>query len=341
MPFGATGAWASDATGVAVLEIGLVVLASLLCGLAGVGLRRGWRALVGAPTAPSPLYYHLVGWGVLPLGDPAEARDVFLAVRAAMARAHSYSLFGAGVMLVLGALAYLVVGVVIGHLVPPSALLGGSGGGQTVLFVLALVGFVGGRLVGLKRLRDRPGQALSYGDLWPRRLRDYRSPLFLALSCLVVALQIAVTLLGAPHRTGTPVLDRGLPLDLCAVAMILTVVAGEALLGHVVHEPRVLLVADPLTAQRADDLLRALTLTLIQGSVLTILGGVGQAQWALLNTPGSALPGALSATAFLTSYPLLMLGPLTFALRGRLGGTVTGWAWTGRGMHDGAAATGA
>jgi len=80
--------------------------------------------------------------GVLPLGDPAEARDVFLAVRAALARAHSYSLFGAGIMLGLGALAYLVVGVVIGRLVPPSALLGGSGGGQTVLFLLTLVGFV-------------------------------------------------------------------------------------------------------------------------------------------------------------------------------------------------------
>jgi len=48
------------------------------------------------------LYYHLVEWGVLPLGDPAEARDVFLAVRAALAQAHSYSIFGAGVMLGLG-----------------------------------------------------------------------------------------------------------------------------------------------------------------------------------------------------------------------------------------------
>ncbi len=217
MPFGATGAWASDATGVAVLEIGLVVLASLLCGLAGVGLRRGWRALVGAPTVPSPLYYHLVEW-------------------------------------------------------------------------------------------------------------------------LVVALQIAVTLLGAPHRVGTPVLDRGLPLDLCAVAMILTVVAGEALLRHVVHEPRVLLVTDPLTAQRADDLLRALTLTLIQGSVLAMLGGVSQVQWALLNVPGGALPVPLSAITFLASYPLLMVGMVTFALRGRLGGAITGWAWTGRGVYDGAAA---
>ena len=102
---------------------------------------------------------------------------MFLAVRAALARAHSYSLFGAGIMLGLGALAYLVVGVVIGRLVPPSALLGGSGGGQTVLFVLSSVGFVGGRLVSLKRLRGRPGQTTSYGDLRPRRPRDYCSPL--------------------------------------------------------------------------------------------------------------------------------------------------------------------
>jgi len=341
MPFDITSAWAGDQASVAVLEIGLLVLASLLLCVAGVGLRRGWRVLVGSPTVPSPLYYHLVGWGVLPLGDPAEARDVFMAVRAALSRAQSYSLFGAGVMLGLGALAYLVVGVVIGHLVPPSALLGGSGGGQAVLFVLSSVGFVGGRLVGLKRLRGRPGQTTSYGDLRPRRLRDYRSPLFPALSCLIVALQIAVTLLGAPHRAGTLVLDRGLPLDLCALAMVLTVVAGEALLGHVVHQPRVLLVADPLTAQRADDLLRALTLTLIQGSVLAMLGGVSQVQWALLNVPGGALPVPLSAITFLASYPLLMVGMVTFALRGRLGGAITGWAWAGRGVYDGAAATGA
>ena len=121
--------------------------------------------------------------------------------------------------------------------------------------------------------------------------------------------------------------------------MVLTVVTGEALLRHVVHQPRVLLVADPLTAQRADDLLRALTITLIQGSVLVILGGLGQAQWALLDLPPGALPGDLSAVAFLTSYPLLMLGLVTFGLRGRLGGTVTGWAWSGRGVYDGAAAT--
>ena len=120
---------------------------------------------------------------------------------------NAYSLFGAGVMLGLGALAYLMVGLVIGRLVPPSALLGGSGGGQVVLLVLSLasvpwVAAPGGRSRACVAAPDRRRPT------GPAAAPPARLPFapFAALSWLVVALQIAVTLLSAPHRARDAVL---------------------------------------------------------------------------------------------------------------------------------------
>ncbi len=347
MPSGTTGPFASGATGVAVLEISLLFLVSLLFGIAGMGLRRQWRVVAGTPTPPSLLATQLMLWGVLHPGDPT-ANDVYAVVRAAITRVQSYPLFGIGITLGLFGLGYLGVGIVSGRLVPPDVFLGGPGGAQALLFLLLVLGFIGGHLVGLRQssIRRRPG--VSYGDLRRRRLRDYRSPLFLYFSGLIVVLHSAAALVVALHLAGTLPLAQGLAysalplgaltLVLCPAALLVTMLSGELLLSHVVHEPRVLLVADPATAQRADDLLRGLSLTLIQGSVLVIIAGLGQLQWRVLNGYLGALSEPLSVVAFCASYPLFLLGLATFGLRGRLGGTVTGWAWTREGMHDGAAA---
>jgi len=112
--------------------------------------------------------------------------------------------------------------------------------------------------------------------------------------------------------------------------MLLIFVVGEVIMRRIATLSRLLVTSDPVAALRADEMLRAVTITIVQGWELMTIGNLGTAQWSLLSTNlfahhsyGSA-HGIIGFYVFLPSV-VTMTGILLIICRGRIGGHLTGW----------------
>jgi hypothetical protein len=253
----------------------------------------------------------------------------------------SSALMGMGLTLVLG---------VIGNVMLVWALTGTFSGedGQvfTVVFFLScLLGYGLGYLSGVWHLRRLTARGLTYADLHPRTLSDYRSNAFLGIAGILIVGVMLLTLVLTPHL-GSQVpfeLGRGTPLEISVwvllavpVVMLVLLLLGEFVMVHIAGLPRLLLTSQPHTAQRADNLLRALTIGTIQGFELVVLGGLGAIQnnllMAALWQDGFWQLGARPYSSWLDlefecTLAVLLLGFLLPILSGRIGGTISGWPW--------------
>lgn len=118
--------------------------------------------------------------------------------------------------------------------------------------------------------------------------------------------------------------------------MLFTLFLGEWVLARIARVPRLLLTSQPHTAQRADDLLRALTIGALQGMELVVIGSLGAAQNSLVMANlwqsgfwqlGSRPYSSLLDLEFLFSMVVMGSGFLLSACVGRIGGRISGWPW--------------
>ena len=188
---------------------------------------------------------------------------------------------------------------------------------------------------------------VTYGDLQPRRLSDYRSVVFpLSAAVLIVGVAL-ITLIMWPHlEAGVPlsVGDGGMTRSVAPAwflwtlpaAMLLTLIVGEILLGQIARLPRLLLTHQPATAQRADNLLRALAIGALQGYELNVIGSFGVVDGLLISMSlwhsGFWRLGVRPLSPVLDTWYgfaaiMVLAGFLLPACAGRIGGRIAGWPW--------------
>lgn len=214
------------------------------------------------------------------------------------------------------------------------------------LYLSFWAGYGLGYLYGVRRLRHLTAREATYGDLQPRRLSDYRSVVFpLGAAILIVGVALT-TLIMWPH------LVAGVPLDLgdgitrsvvpawllwtLPAAMLLSLIVGELLLGKFARFPRLLLTRYPSTAQRADNLLRAQTIGVVQGLELNVIGSLGVVHGSLIGMglwhSGFWRLGAQPLSPVLDTWygfaaVVVLAGFLLPTCAGRIGGRIGGWPW--------------
>jgi hypothetical protein len=330
-----------------------VILASVVClgvGTIAVGLfRLTLRSTRPASSdrvarhALAEIRRQLVEWQVALSPDDALVR----AVMAVQSRVGGATLIGSGIGLLLALGSSIAVSLAAtGSILATSAL-----GGQVMVGAL----FCGGLLVGgsvghwLGVQPYRRASSGIYADLRPRRLSDYRASILRWFPATLAVYDAALTVnlasqIGPSLRlelTGGSILV--LPafptLFLLPAAMLLVWLSGEWLMRQAVALPRLVVTSDAAVSQRSDEMLRAEMIGVLQSATFLALGYFGEAQWALLtfqpSLRGPALIGWGQATAPLDLALLLaavvgLPGFLLPAMRGRLGGAVTGWPWRAR-----------
>jgi len=192
-----------------------------------------------------------------------------------------------------------------------------------------------------RRLRAGQCTGVAYGDLRRRRLDDYRSSLLLLLPVLLLAATAWATLSLLPTFGGQLYIEpvgyeriripyQPLVLALLPTAMVVVVTMAEVIMRRIVALPRLLVTADPAAALHADEMIRALAITVVQSSMLETLAFLGYAQWSLLSDNLFAHHSYGAAHGIVGSYPFLalvvfLLGVLLTNCRGRIGGRITGW----------------
>jgi hypothetical protein len=206
-------------------------------------------------------------------------------------------------------------------------------------FVLSfLLGQGLGYMVGVSRMRAATFRLVRYGDLRPRTLSDYRSPLWWLVPAAYIVYVLIATGVLAPSRGPTvdlPALGTSItvPTTLWAVwagpvALALIFIASEVVMRRIATLPRLLVTTDPATAQRADEMLRARILATIQGLELYALAFLSFSQWGILSDNFRMLPAPWLITALTCTGMLALLGILIGTLfKYRVGGRVTGWPW--------------
>jgi hypothetical protein len=216
---------------------------------------------------------------------------------------------------------------------------------MTVFFLSCLLGYGLGYLFGVWRLRRLTARGITYADLQPRTLSDYRSRIFPWIAGILISGVVLITLWLSPHLgsqvplklvSGTPVEVFVWILWAVPAAMLLTLLLGEFVMAHIAGRARLLLTSQPPTAQRADNLLRALTIGTIQGFELVVLGSLGVIQNTLIRSTlwqdgfwhlGSQPYSSVLDLGFWCATAVLLLGFLLPILAGRMGGTISGWPW--------------
>lgn len=253
----------------------------------------------------------------------------------------SSALMGMGLAVVLGVLGDVTLVWAI-----TGTFLGQDGQFSTAVFPLScLVGYGLGYLYGVWRLRRLTARGPTYADLHPRTLSDYRSNVFIWIAGALIVGVVLLTLLLTPHFGSQVPLEvgRGTPLEvsvwiLLAVpaAMLLTFLLSEFVMAQIARRSRLFLTSQPHTAQRADNLLRALTIGTIQGLALMVLGSLGVIQNKLLMATlwqsgfwhlGSRPYSSWLDLEFGFTEAVLLLGLFLPVLFGRIGGTISGWPW--------------
>lgn len=214
------------------------------------------------------------------------------------------------------------------------------------IFLGYLVGYGLGYVYGVRRLRRLSISSVTYADLAPRGLADYRARAFPMLATAMIVGVILLTALAAPHLGGEVPLDlaSGIQLEMprwllgaVPAAMLLTLLAAEKVMAYVAGLPRLFITFQPEISKRADNLLRALTIGTLQGYELIVIGGLAEAQCLFLLRgfsqsgwwqSGESPPyNAVLTLEFGFSVIVCVLGFLLPVLYGRLGGRISGWPW--------------
>src|SRR5579862_7972243 len=223
--------------------------------------RRAFSRPLGKPRSDQlRLWQQLIKWQVVPLSYavPAELEE-FACARDFI---QSSALIGGGVGIVLATIGSAAISLAAtGSLL---SLLAGSVYffGATLLFA-GLIGSSLGYAFGTWQLRSLTRRKIAYGDLKPRRLADYRSSLFPWMAGALIIYTLLIPLPLVPSLGGqiqlSPLVELDAPtwiLETIPAAMLLTLVTGEIVMARIARLPRLLLIANPQTAQRADNLLR-------------------------------------------------------------------------------------
>jgi hypothetical protein len=207
-------------------------------------------------------------------------------------------------------------------------------------FFSITAGLLIGYLVGIWWVKRHPQNRLSYGDLAPRRLSNYRSPWFFWAEVLIVAFYAAMTrlaltnLLDPSHLRLLSITGQILMIPIYPglwilwgppLLMLCISLATELGASWLVASPRLLVVSDPQLSRRLDDMLRAQTIGALQGMALLMISELGLAQASLLARNTGA--GIWELTSNFAFVPLLVCVGI-FLLNGRLGGKQMGWPWT-------------
>jgi len=300
---------------------GLVLLA-----FGGVAICQGaaiLRAGHGWPFAMRSLGAKLVAWNAAPAG---RAADLERQIRMYFRTLGATTAIATGATAVLAGLA-LALAARGGHLASPEP---GAAYQWSVwlLYVVQLVGAGLGYPLAVRVARRSGHAGPRYADLRRRRLADYRAPGLRWLAPAAVAVQAAAAVaLFALQRTWTPMV-------LPALAALIIVLA-ELQMWTTARAPRMVVTADPATARRCDDLVRAGVVARLQCMLLLSVGTAALfEEYLAIDTPrprSAAVQVAL--LAFVLCGAACIIGAA--ALRGleeRLGGTITGW-W-GRPMPE-------
>lgn len=329
-----------------------LVLGELLLFLAGGvililwGSRKHHLAFSGAPGTPrrgdQQHWQHLLTWQVIHPGDQDPA--VLEEFSRSSDFLHSSGIIGGGSAVVL-----TVLGSAIISLLTTGTLLSLSAGNgylltATILFLL-LLGYSLGYVLGVWQLRRLTAGRIAYGDLQQRKLSDYRSVWFPWIASILLACATLIPLALLPHLTaqislkllGGQVIEVSVwVLEAIPAAMLLTLVTGEVVMARIARLPRLLLTSNPHTAQRADNLLRAMTVGRVLGNELAAIGSLGVAQWIIMGAyvgPTLTSPGGWPSAALLFAAAFLFAGAVALGglslpvLVGRIGGKISGWPW--------------
>lgn len=243
--------------------------------------------------------------------------------------------YGLGLLLAIGATSALAL-----HATGSLASLMASGAYVMVIveFLGAALGFTLGYLVGVKRATRRlPRGAQTWGDLRVRRPRDYRAPWVAWTPTLVMLCSAAPLWLLATQTTHvtltlcgqTWTYPTGPTLGVFIALGALTLMVAGLCVRWLAESPRTLLAADPQAARGADDLQRAVGIGTILGLAWMSSGELLQAAMSMATTSGAGAHQPLTAPLLSVLYVVSMaatIGALVlFALRGQLGGWLTGW----------------
>ena len=216
--------------------------------------------------------------------------------------------------------------------------------GALLLFA-SLMGYSLGYAYGVWQLHRLTTKKIAYGDLKPRRLADYRSVFFPWIAVILIVYTILVPLLLMSYLgsriplsplSNSPLEAPTWILEAIPAAMLLALVTGEVIMARLARLPRLLLIANPQTAQRADNLLRAMSIGQLQGLTLAAIGYLGVAQGFILQqffgqlgvTSHGWNTGALIfAPELVFPFAIGLAGNLLPMLAGRVGGSISGWPW--------------
>ncbi|MGO8949126.1 MAG: hypothetical protein ACLQUY_16070 [Ktedonobacterales bacterium] len=213
------------------------------------------------------------------------------------------------------------------------------------LFLTYLLGYGSGYLYGVWHLRQQGARGVTYADLQPRGLADYRSRVFpLAASALIAGVTLLTILVSAHLGPQVPIeLVGGATLQISRwifwavpAAMLLTLLIAERIMAYIADIPRLFVTSQPQTSQQADNLLRALTIGTLQGYELIVIAGFAEAQILFMMSSlfqsgfWHMTPGPYSAflnLEFGFALVVVTLGFIVQMLYGRLGGRISGWPW--------------
>jgi hypothetical protein len=309
----ATWLSAAISDGLFLVLLGAAVVGAGVMSLAGDGWPIATRSLAGK----------LVAWRAAPPDGVAEVER----------RIRRYYRSLASTTMVVTGLAVVLAGVALwllewgGHLIFPSA--AGPVGPAWVVLLAQVVGTGIGYPLSVRLSRRGVQPAPRYADLRRRRLADYRAPRLRWLASIAVAVQ-AVTAAVIASLSGL-----WIALVVPALAALAVVVA-EVQMWATARAPRMVVAADPTTARRCDDLVRAVVIARLQVLALATVGLTGLFGQSFVigrstaGTPQGIWPALM--VFFLTGVYCTFCAIGLSGLEERLGGTITGW-W-GRPMPE-------
>ena len=198
-----------------------------------------------------------------------------------------------------------------------------------IAYVLSL--FLGtglGYVIGFRRAKQEIRHAVAYADLRQRSLSDYRSDLLRGLLGLAVITQVVLFLILPSFLAQAPFLPHNAWLIAISVGVIYLL--GESFLSYIAVLPRLVVTPNPIVAQHADDLLRALIIDDIHVRMLIGIGFLLGFQWFFLSRWIAFSSLFMALFIVMTCLWFLCLFPTIWRAsdKGHLGGKVTGWPWS-------------
>ncbi|GCE21205.1 hypothetical protein [Dictyobacter kobayashii] len=324
-----------------ILEICLTIVTSIaLLGLGFYGLKHNFPLIA----TEEQLQKSLNRWQVFAEVQPSP--KMLADIKQSWRYLRAITLIGGGLGLIL-----MLIGVVIISLLTTGTVDGSDAGDSAfftaITYASLFVGFGIGGIFAVWRLRKAAQSHITYADLHQRRLSDYRNGLIHWLLALGLVETIAFSCFFAPHLGSTLRLlqSNGAPLDIPNNLWILSIVPGaivvisivaELLMLRIAHLSRLLVTSDPTVSQRADDMLRANVIGMVQIYALITIFYLGLLQntliirslwaagyWKMSDRPYSAISSLFYFLFFLT----LGLGGVLVATYGPPRGKNSGRPW--------------